>query len=128
MASSNNGNVKSTPVGGDGDSSSSGVTATGGEPEEHATIGHVSIKPPEFSESNAAGWFAILEAQFFLGKVKASSTKFFHSVAALPASVVGRISPEVLGKQSFDALKETVLSLVERSKPEIFENLIQSKR
>ena len=74
MASSNNGNDKSTPIGGN---SSSGVTATGGEPEEQATIGHVSIKPPEFSESDAAGWFAILEAQFVLGRVKASSTKFF---------------------------------------------------
>ena len=88
---------------------------------------HVSIKPTEFSDSNAVGWFAILEAQFVLGRVKVSSTKFFHSVAALPASVVGRISPEVLGKQSFDALKEAVLSLLERSKPELFESLMRSE-
>ena len=49
MASYNNGNDKSTPVEGDGGSSSNGVTAKGGKPEEHATISHVSIKPPEFS-------------------------------------------------------------------------------
>ena len=32
--------TKSHPLGVDGGSSSSGVTATGGVPEEHATIGH----------------------------------------------------------------------------------------
>ena len=55
MASFNNGDDKSTLVGGGGSNSSSEVTATGGEPEEHSTIGHVSMKRPEFSESNAAG-------------------------------------------------------------------------
>ena len=70
-------NVDDKPVGGGGSNSSSRVTATGVEPEEQATIAHVLIKPPEFSDSNAVIWFTILEAQFVIWRVTVSSANFF---------------------------------------------------
>jgi len=91
------------------------------------TISHVNIKPAVFSEQNAMGWFAILEAQFSLANLRVSSTKYFHCLAALPASIVERLAPEILTRQSFEDLKAAVLALVESSKPELFESLLRSE-
>lgn len=84
----------------------------------------VTIKPADFSEATASGWFAILEAQFQLAHVTIDTTRFYHTLAALPAQLVSRLQPEVLSGQSYVALKATILSLVERSKPELFESLM----
>lgn len=90
-------------------------------------ISHISIKPAEFSEPNASGWFTILEAQFKLGKVTNASTQFYHCLAALPASVVNKLSKEVVDGEDYDGLKGAVLGLVESSRPELFESLLSSE-
>lgn len=86
----------------------------------------VRVKAPEFSESSASGWFHILEAQFNLSHITCSSTKFFHALAALPASIVSRLSPDLLSNQDYEELKKSVLAQVEASKPELFESLVQA--
>lgn len=90
------------------------------------SLSAVSIKAPEFTESSASGWFCILEAQFALGRVVNSSTKFFHALSSLPASIITRMSPETLQNQDYDELKAHVLAQVEASKPELFEQLVKS--
>ena len=82
----------------------------------------VSIKYAEFSEST--GWFPILEAQFQLAHITVSSTRFFHCLSALPASIVSRLTPATVASQSYDILKNDALALVERSRPELFESLL----
>ena len=87
------------------------------------SIGSVAIRPAEFSEAHAAGWFAILEAQFNLANVSSSRTKFFHALSALPAPVVSRLSPTIIAEADYTDLKEAVLVFVEKSKPELFNSL-----
>jgi len=89
---------------------------------------HVSVKPPEFSEQNASGWFAILEAQFNLAKVTRESTQFFQCLSALPASLVSRLPSNLITEQKYTELKDAILGLVERSKPEIFESLLRTEQ
>jgi len=101
-------------------------TASTGEPEIES-IAHVGIKPAEFSEPNANGWFTIMEAQFRLAKVSQSSTKFYHCLAALPPSVVNRLSEETVTGEEYAELKKVVLGLVETSRPEMFESLLSSE-
>jgi len=92
------------------------------------SIQHVSIKPPQFSEQNASGWFAILEAQFQLGRLTSSSNKFFQCLSAMPPSLVTRLPPGVLEGHDYEELKAAVLGLVESSKPEIFESLLRTEQ
>ena len=90
-------------------------------------IGRVSVKPSEFSDASAAGWFAIIEAQFVLANITVDSTKFYTALAALPSLTVQRLSAEILEEKSYNKLKESVLLLVERSKPELFESLLSAQ-
>lgn len=86
----------------------------------------VSIKAPPFMETASAAWFLILEAQFHLRHVISSEIKFYHSLAALPAETIARIPSSILSKHEYGELKEAVISLSERTKPELFEQLISS--
>ena len=80
-------------------------TVKNGEPSSDTVINRVSVKPAEFSEATASGWFFIIEAQFQL-----SNTQKNAALAALPATLVQRLSVKILmGKES---LKKSVLSLV----------------
>jgi len=88
---------------------------------------HVAVKPAQFSETNADGWFFILEAQFQLANINVSSTMFFHCVSALPASLVSRLSREILTSKDYEQLKAAVLAQVESSKPELFESLLSNE-
>jgi len=98
---------------------------TNGEPDVR-TIHRVAIKPAEFSEATASAWFAILEAQFALANITVKQTKFYHALSALPATTVQRLPPSVITGADYDELKESVLTLVERSKPELFESLLSN--
>lgn len=86
----------------------------------------VSIKAPPFMENHMEGWFTIMEAQFHLQKISVESTKYFHVIAALPPNIVCKISTATLDSQLYSKLKEEVIQLLERSKAELFEELIGS--
>ena len=102
-------------------------TVKNGEPSSDTVINRVSVKPAEFSEATASGWFFIIEAQFQLSNIQNKSTKFYTALAALPATLVQRLSVEILSGKDYDSLKESVLSLVEKSKPELFESLLSTQ-
>lgn len=87
-------------------------------------VSKVSIKAAEFCETTASGWFHILEAQFHLSNITNEGTKFFHALAALPASIVSKLSPTTLNNQIYTTLKNQILELVEQSKPEVFDSLL----
>ena len=89
---------------------------------------YVSIKAPQFLEAAAAGFFAILEAQFHLRGITSSETMYFHSLAALPPETVMKIPSSVLAAHDFPSLKESVLALYKESKPELMEKLLSSTR
>lgn len=84
----------------------------------------VSLKAPEFSESSASGWFVILEAQFETSRVKVPSTQFFHAISHLPPGLISRLPQSVILSKDYDTLKGEVLNLVERSKPQMFDSLL----
>ena len=87
---------------------------------------HVSIKPPPFMETAVDGWFSIFDAQFFLQKITSSQTKFYHVLAALPPDTISRLSPSTLQSKNFEELKNAVVELYEKTKPELFEKLIST--
>ena len=87
---------------------------------------HVSIKPPPFMETAVNGWFSIFDAQFFLQTITSSQTKFYHVLAALPPDTISRLSPSTLQSKDFDELKNAVVDLYEKTKPELFEKLIST--
>lgn len=85
---------------------------------------HVSIKAPEFMPESTDAWFMILESQFHLRGVVSETTKFYHALSALPANVIGQVSSDVLEERSFRSLKESIQNLHQRSKAELFNQLM----
>ena len=55
---------------------------------EETSLQQINIKTPEFMETAVNGWFSILEAQFHLRNITASTTKFYTVISSLPAEVV----------------------------------------
>ena len=88
----------------------------------------IAIKAPQFMESAAAGWFAIIEAQFHLRNITISSTKFYHVLAALPPDVVVNLNSQILDNKNYEELKKAVISNYEKTKPELFEKLITNTK
>ena len=82
------------------------------------------VRPPPFMETAVSGWFAIINAQFHLANISDSVTKFYHVLSSLPADVVARVDPTVIAGQDFARLKEAVIEMFEKTKPELFEKLI----
>ena len=95
--------------------------------ESSHEVSHIQVRPAEFSEASASAWFAILEAQFELARITQSSTKFFNALSVLPASLINRLSPDVIANKNFHELKSEILALVERTKPELFESLLAAE-
>ena len=91
---------------------------------EKEFVGAVTVKLPAFMESASIGWFTIAEAQFKLRHIVESATKFYHVLSFLPPEVVMKIRPDTLQSNSYENLKQEVVDLYEKSKPELFEKLI----
>ena len=91
-------------------------------------VNAVAIKPPKFLESSVSGWFAILEAQFHLRRVTNETTKFYSVIAALPAEVVSRLNSNATDptRTSYDELKQKVLGIYEKTKPEMLDKIMQN--
>ena len=92
--------------------------------EEVASAHHVAVKPPPFMETAVPGWFAIMEAQFQLAKIANDETKFYHTLAALPPTTISKLDPATLNEHKFEKLKTAVKELYEKSKSELFDELI----
>ena len=82
------------------------------------------VRPPPFMETAVSGWFAIINAQFHLANISDSVTKFYHVLSSLPADVVARVDLTVIAGQDFARLKEAIIEMFEKTKPELFEKLI----
>lgn len=91
---------------------------------EPAPAHHVAIKAPAFMECAVQGWFAIMEAQFHIARITNDITKFYHVLASLPPTTVSKLDTAVLASHSFSGLREAVTELYEKSKPELFDQLI----
>jgi len=107
-------------------------SSSSGEPDDSKRklvrkVNHVSVKLPEFSEATAAGWFPIVEAQFNLAKITKEDTKFFHAVSGIPPSLITRLPSSILENYSYTELKNAILSISEKSKPEMFEALLNTQ-
>lgn len=77
--------------------------------------------------ANPTAWFTVMEAQFHLANVTVSSTKFYHSLAALPPEVVGQLPATTLASQDYKALKEKISELHEASKPELLDRFLRDR-
>lgn len=86
----------------------------------------VSVKAPKWDPDNAIAWFAILDAQFVLSGITVAATKFYHSIAALPPEIVGKLDHSIISSSSYTDLKAAVIKEVERTKPELFHHLLDS--
>ena len=84
----------------------------------------VSIKMPTFMETAADAWFSILEANFHIKKITVEQTKYFHLISVLPPDIVSKIPASRRTDQNYTNIKEDVIAIYERSKPELFSKLI----
>lgn len=91
-----------------------------------ADVSAVNIKPPVFSETSAAMWFKVMEAQFHLKNITTSRTKFYHVLSSIPTNILDNISLSAVEKEDYDSFKREVVSFYEKTKPELFERLISS--
>ena len=81
----------------------------------------VTVKPPPFDETSVTRWFTIVESQFVLAKITVASIKFHHILSNLPLRVINQVSDEVIQSQQ---LKRALISLFTKSKPELFDSLV----
>ena len=73
-------------------------------------------------------WFTIVESQFILANISVPSTKFHHILSNLPLRVINQLSDAIVISLDYDKLKEALISLFTRSKPELFDSLINQNK
>ncbi|QQP52897.1 Galactose-1-phosphate uridylyltransferase [Caligus rogercresseyi] len=88
------------------------------------SVARVAIRTPDFSIEDPSFYFDILESQFKLQGVLADSTKFHHAITGLPFNVARKISKETRTSSSYVKLKADILEVFEKSKGQLFEELI----
>ena len=95
-------------------------------PTTSTTASAVSVKPPKWDSENSTAWFAVMEAQFILAGITIASTKFYHVLASLPPHVIGKLDTTIIEGASYTDLKTAVIKEMEKSKPELFQQLLES--
>lgn len=88
----------------------------------------VAVKPPAFDETSVTRWFSIVESQFKLANITSASTKFHHVLANLPVKVVNQLSDAIISSPDYDTLKQALVTLFTRSKPELFDSLVSQNK
>lgn len=96
-------------------------------PQNEESINAITVKVPPFTSKSPSMWFAILEAQFHLRKIVQEETKFYHCLSALTPQILERISPTIVANKNYDDLKEQLISQYERTKAELFDEIIKSQ-
>lgn len=84
----------------------------------------LAINVPVFRESSPSLWFRVVEAQFKVKGISQSRTKFCNALSHLSMEVLENVPTDILDKEDYDELKQSVISSFEQSKPELFEKLI----
>ena len=93
---------------------------------EEAFLQQINIKTPEFMETAVNGWFSILETQFHLRNIPASTTKFYTVISSLPAEVVAKIPITILESKKYEEIKQSLIEAHERTKPELLDKLMST--
>ena len=84
----------------------------------------VSVKVPEFTEHNVKSWFIIVESQFAISGIHEERTKFHHTIAGLPPSVISQLPLDLLEERKYTELKKEVVAFYEKTKPELLDKLL----
>ncbi|KFD62526.1 hypothetical protein M514_09014 [Trichuris suis] len=71
----------------------------------------LAVKLPPFWPQNAKVWFAQAEAQFGLGRITASQTKFYHTIASFNETVAREVEDllEPQGDRPYEHLKQKLM-------------------
>ena len=105
------------------------MAEAGSKPDPSSAVtAAVKVKPPAFDDSSVTRWFKIVESQFLLARITVSSTKFHHIIANLPVKVLNQLSDSVIASESYDDLKKALEGLFTKSKPELFDTLVNQHR
>lgn len=81
-------------------------------------VAAVSLKLPTFWQTNPAGWFYTVEAQFHVRNITADDTKFYYVVAALESDAATAITSLLRNPPAdnkFQAIKTALLKVYEPS-------------
>ena len=98
----------------------------GQEVDQFNNIAHLQLKVPAFMEDSVDAWFIIIEAQFVTSRISTASTKFYTTLSHLPPSVVKLLPKRILTSKDYDCLKEAVINVYEKSKPELLDKLLKN--
>ena len=82
----------------------------------------VAVKPPAFDKASVTRWFTVVESQFVLANIMVFNTKFHHVLSYLPLEMINKLSDEVINSSNYGKLKQALIALFTRSKPEFFDS------
>lgn len=68
----------------------------------------------------------IVEAQFKVAKIEPTD-QFYYIIANLQADVVSKIPTETFNKAKYAILKQAIINIYEKIKPELFETLVSEQ-
>jgi len=91
---------------------------------EVVSVGHVSVKAPEFYVKSPEAWFRRMESQFVLANISNARTKFHHIMAALPEDIAMNLVLD--DSENYEDLKKSVLSSLKANKHELIERALSS--
>ena len=86
------------------------------------------MKIPDFSPVNVARWFRILEAQFKIRNITHGATQFAHAISAVPMEFQIEVPLATLDAEDYTAFKAVLIDRHEKSKDEIFEDMVARKQ
>jgi len=88
------------------------------------TIGHVSVKHLPFYHKSPEVWFLQMESQFALAKIKCTTVKYHHILAALPVDIACNLS--IGTEQDYEKLKGEVLNSLRENKHSLIEKALSA--
>lgn len=87
-------------------------------------VNRIAVKIPPFYRANPATWFRQIESQFIIGGITADITKYHYVVANLPEDVALSFLDLSDEQPSYQALKQAVTTLYQKSKSELIEEAL----
>ena len=96
--------------------------------DEASNTAVVQIKIAPFDELNIDAWFKIQEAKLELHRITSDSSRFCHLMGNIPVSVLTKIPSSSTNDNSYKTLKKALLDTYSKSRPELFEQLLQSEK
>lgn len=90
------------------------------------SIAAMFIKNPAFMHVTVVSWFTICEAQFELRHISNKNARFYHVFLVLPPKLMSNLPSIIVTSKQCTELKNTVVTMHRRTKPEIFAKLISN--